>query len=163
MQASLARLLSGGFLYATRFGGDAGYAFKHALTHEVAYDSVSETARRGYTRRSFTAITKLAPETRERRPETLARHYTEAGRHAEAIEHWCRAGSSRCSARPTGRHRATRPGPSSSWPDSRRAPRGTPRKSRRSWPWRRRSPRHAEYGAPEVERTWPTSRSSPIG
>jgi transcriptional regulator with AAA-type ATPase domain/tetratricopeptide (TPR) repeat protein len=91
-QASLTRLLSGGFLYATRFGADPEYAFKHALTHEVAYDSVSETARARLHAQVVTAITKLAPETRERRPETLARHYTEAGRHAEAIEHWCRAG-----------------------------------------------------------------------
>jgi tetratricopeptide (TPR) repeat protein len=38
------------------------------------------------------AIEKLAPETRARRPEVLARHYTVAGSYSEAIDHWCRAG-----------------------------------------------------------------------
>ena len=92
MQASLARLLAGEFLHAAGFGADAEYAFKHALTHEVAHASVPETARALLNARVAAAITKLAPEIRERRPATLARHYTEAGRHPEAIDQWCRAG-----------------------------------------------------------------------
>jgi len=92
IRSSLGRLQSGEFLYATRFGADPGYMFKHALTHEVAYDSVPQDARPLLHARVVAAIQKQAPETRERRPETLARHCTEAGRHTEAIEHWCRAG-----------------------------------------------------------------------
>ena len=89
---SLRRLQAGEFLYATRFGVDSAYTFKHALTHEVAYDCVSAEARRRLHARVVTSIEKLTPKTRERRPETLAHHCTEAGRHAEAIEHWYRAG-----------------------------------------------------------------------
>jgi tetratricopeptide (TPR) repeat protein len=92
IQASLARLHSGEFLHAIRSGGEAGYAFKHALTHEVAYDGVVKGARARLHARVASAITKLAPETGERRPETLARHCTESGQHADAIAHWVRAG-----------------------------------------------------------------------
>ena len=92
IQASLARLSASEFLHAVRLGADAGYAFKHALTHEVAYDGVVVPARAQLHARVVSAIGKLAPETAERRPETLARHCTQAGRHTEAIEHWVRAG-----------------------------------------------------------------------
>jgi len=92
VRGGLGRLLSAEFLYATRLGADPEYTFKHALTHEVAHDSVPADLRRVLHDRVVTAIQKLAPETGERRPETLARHYTEAGRQAEAIEHWSRAG-----------------------------------------------------------------------
>src|SRR5262249_37420005 len=92
VHASLRRLQAGEFLYATRLGVDSAYTFKHALTHEVAYDSVPAEARRRLHAGVVGAIEKLAPDTRERRPEILAHHCTEAGRHAEAIEHWYRAG-----------------------------------------------------------------------
>src|SRR5262245_23249350 len=92
VHGSLRRLQAGEFLYATRLGIDSAYTFKHALTHEVAYDSVLPEVRRRVHTRVVAAIEKLAPETRERRPETLAHHCTEAGRHGEAIEHWYRAG-----------------------------------------------------------------------
>jgi transcriptional regulator with AAA-type ATPase domain/tetratricopeptide (TPR) repeat protein len=92
LRASLGRLQAGEFIYATRFGADPEYAFKHALTQEVAYDVIPHDARPQLHTRVVAAIQKLAPETRDRRPETLARHCTEAGRHAEAIEHWCHAG-----------------------------------------------------------------------
>jgi len=92
IQASLARLQTGEFLHAVRSGAESGYAFKHALTHEVAYEGVVRSARALLHARVVSAIGKLAPETGERRPETLARHCTEAGRHADAIVHWTRAG-----------------------------------------------------------------------
>ena len=92
LRGSLGCLQAGEFLYATRFGADPEYAFKHALTQEIAYDIIPHDARPQLHTRVVAAIQKLAPETRERRPETLARHCTEAGRHAEAIEHWCHAG-----------------------------------------------------------------------
>jgi DNA-binding NtrC family response regulator/predicted ATPase len=92
VRASLGRLEAADFLSATRFGAESEYTFKHALTHEVAYESVSEEARASLHARVAAAIQKLAPESRERRPEVLARHYTAAGRHGEAIDYWYRAG-----------------------------------------------------------------------
>src|SRR5262249_8378853 len=70
---------------------EAEYAFKHALTQEVAYANVPEDARGPLHARVLAALLKLAPETRERRPETLARHASAAGRHLEAIDYWQRA------------------------------------------------------------------------
>ncbi len=90
--ASLGRLQSGEFVYATGFGAEAEYAFKHALTHEVTYANVPEDARAPLHARVLTALLELTPDTRERRPETLARHSTAAGRHGEAIDYWYRAG-----------------------------------------------------------------------
>ena len=92
LRPRLGRLQSGEFLSATRFGAEAEYAFKHALTHEVAYANVPEDARALLHARVLTALLKLAPDTRERRPETLAHHATAAGRHGEAIDYWFRAG-----------------------------------------------------------------------
>jgi transcriptional regulator with AAA-type ATPase domain/tetratricopeptide (TPR) repeat protein len=92
LRPRLGRLQSGEFLYATRFGAEAEYAFKHALTHEVAYTNVPEDARAQLHARVLTALLKLAPDTRERRPEMLAHHATAAGRHGEAIDYWFRAG-----------------------------------------------------------------------
>src|SRR5204862_2927923 len=59
---------------------------------EVAEDSVPIAARAALHARVAAAIEKLAPETRARRPEVLARHYTAGGRNSEAIDHWCEAG-----------------------------------------------------------------------
>src|SRR5262249_47525060 len=80
LRASLGRLQSAEFLYATRLVPEPEYTFKHALTYDVAYDGLLPPGRRAAHARVATALETLAPETRERRPETLARHYTEAGR-----------------------------------------------------------------------------------
>jgi transcriptional regulator with AAA-type ATPase domain/tetratricopeptide (TPR) repeat protein len=90
--AGLARLQSGDFLHAGRLGASPTYSFKHALTHEVAYEGVPVADRPRLHARAAAAIERLAPETRERRPEVLARHHAEAGHHAEAVGYWHRAG-----------------------------------------------------------------------
>src|SRR5262245_45475354 len=92
LASALDRLHSAEFLYPTRLGSEPEYTFKHALTHDVAYNDLLESERRAVHGRVAVAIEKLAPETRERRPERLARHYTEAGRSVEAIGYWHRAG-----------------------------------------------------------------------
>src|SRR5262245_26114713 len=92
LASALDRLRSAEFLYPTRLGSEPEYTFKHALTHDVAYNDLLEAERRTVHGRVAVAIEKLAPETRERRPERLARHYTEAGRSVEAIGYWHRAG-----------------------------------------------------------------------
>jgi len=69
--------------------------------------------------------------------------FTEAGRHTEAIEHGAAPGNWRSALGARRRDRAPRPGPEAS-AAQRRAPRGTPRKSRCSSPWRRRRSRPPE-------------------
>jgi len=92
LRLSLGRLHSGEFLQATRFDTEAEYTFKHALTHEVAYANVPDDARAPLHARVLAALMRLTPETRERRPELLARHSAAAGHEREAIDHWFRAG-----------------------------------------------------------------------
>ncbi|HSF01930.1 MAG TPA: sigma 54-interacting transcriptional regulator [Solirubrobacterales bacterium] len=88
----LAGLQASEFLYATRLGAEPEYTFKHALTYDVAYDGLVEAERPALHARVAAAIEKLAPEVAQRRPEMLARHYTEAGRPATAVGYWLRAG-----------------------------------------------------------------------
>src|SRR5262249_58591998 len=92
LASALDRLRSAEFLYPTRLGSEPEYTFKHALTHDVAYNDLLESERRAVHGRVAVAIEKLAPETRERRPERLARHYTEGGRAVEAIGYLHRPG-----------------------------------------------------------------------
>ncbi len=91
VRASVGRLQAAEFVYATHVAPEPEYRFKHALIYDVVYESVPEGERGALHDRAATAIDKLTPEMRERRPETLARHYTHAGRPREAIAHWHRA------------------------------------------------------------------------
>jgi len=92
LSAGLRRLQSAEFLYPAHLVPEPEYSFKHALTYDVAYDGFLQSERPAVHARVAVAIEKLAPEMRERRPESLARHYTEAGQHADAIGYWQRAG-----------------------------------------------------------------------
>jgi class 3 adenylate cyclase/tetratricopeptide (TPR) repeat protein len=88
----LARLQSAELLHEVRLFPDAQYAFKHALTHEVAYHSLLKTARREYHREIAQALEERVPGTAETRPELLAHHWAEAGVHERAVGLWQRAG-----------------------------------------------------------------------
>ena len=80
----LARLQATEFLYEARFFPDAGYAFKHALTHEVAYGSLLQGRRRALHARAVEAIERLYPE-------RLAEHVERLAHHALRGETWERA------------------------------------------------------------------------
>ena len=88
----LRRLQAAEFLHETRLAPAVEYAFKHALTHEVAYGSVPPEQRRDLHARAGQALTALSPDAAERRPETVARHLTAAEKPAEAIPYWLKAG-----------------------------------------------------------------------
>src|SRR5262249_23457993 len=78
LRRSLPRLQATEFLYLRRVSPTEEYSFKHALTHDAAYRSVLDERRRGLHARAAAAIETLYPETRERQPELLARHYSNA-------------------------------------------------------------------------------------
>ena len=80
----LARLQATEFLYEARLFPDAGYAFKHALTHEVAYGSLLQGRRRALHARAVEAIERLYPE-------RLAEHVERLAHHAVRGETWERA------------------------------------------------------------------------
>ena len=71
---------------------NALYTFKHALVQEAAYDSLLRSQRRPLHAKIAQMLEERNPEIRDREPELLAHHYTEAGDHAAGIPLWLRAG-----------------------------------------------------------------------
>jgi len=92
LRRCLARLEATEFLHQTRVAPAEEYAFTHALTHEVAYQSVLEARRPPLHARVAEAIETLSPDIRERRPELLAWHYSKAELREPAIACWQLAG-----------------------------------------------------------------------
>ena len=68
------------------------YAFKHALTQEVAYHSLLRSTRQQYHRQIAEVLVARFTDLVETQPEVLAHHYTEAGLNEQAIPYWQRAG-----------------------------------------------------------------------
>ena len=87
-----AHLQSVEFLYESRLVPVPVYTFKHALTREVAYQSLLRSTRQPYHQRIVQALAEQFPETVGLYPELLAHHYTEAGLVEQAIPYWQQAG-----------------------------------------------------------------------
>src|SRR5262249_32117350 len=87
----LAHLQAAEFLYETRLFPERVYTFKHALTQQVAYQSLLTSTRQRYHAQLAQAL-ETRPETVETQPELLAHHYTEAGLGEQAVGYWQRAG-----------------------------------------------------------------------
>ena len=92
LQQSLRALQRPEFLYETRAVPEPAYTFKHALTQEVAYQSLLMSTRRQYHQRIARALEEQFPEIVESQPERVASHYAEADCHAQAVPYWQRAG-----------------------------------------------------------------------
>jgi class 3 adenylate cyclase len=91
VEEQLAVLSESGFLY--RQHDDVSmYAFKHALTLEVAYNTLLRSRRQDLHRDVGDAITDLLPDIATTRPEVLAHHFTEAQHPSRAIPYWLKAG-----------------------------------------------------------------------
>jgi class 3 adenylate cyclase/predicted ATPase len=87
----LAHLQAAEFLYETRLFPERAYTFKHALTQQVAYQSLLTSTRQRYHQQLAQALA-ARPETVETQPELLAHHFTEAGLAEQAVGYWQRAG-----------------------------------------------------------------------
>jgi class 3 adenylate cyclase/tetratricopeptide (TPR) repeat protein len=70
----LAHLQAAEFLYETRLFPDLEYTFKHALTHEVAYQGLLHDRQRALHARIAEAIERLAPERLAEQADRLAHH-----------------------------------------------------------------------------------------
>jgi class 3 adenylate cyclase/predicted ATPase len=92
LHRGLAHLQASEFLYETRLFPERAYTFKHALTQQVAYQSLLTSTRQRYHAQLARELEARFPETVETQPELLAHHYTEAGLAAPAVEYWQRAG-----------------------------------------------------------------------
>jgi class 3 adenylate cyclase/tetratricopeptide (TPR) repeat protein len=88
----LERLRASGLLFQHGAVPDAVFTFKHALVHDVAYDSLLRSRRTELHGTIARTLHELWPDTAETAPEQLARHYTAAGEYEIAIQLWERAG-----------------------------------------------------------------------
>ncbi|MDH3600290.1 MAG: hypothetical protein OEU26_11690, partial [Candidatus Tectomicrobia bacterium] len=89
---ALMALQTAEFLHEKRDVPEPVFTFKHALTQEVAYQSLLASTRRQLHQRITQVLAAQPPETLSNQLELLAHHYTEAGLHAQAIDAWRRAG-----------------------------------------------------------------------
>ena len=93
LHRGLAQLRAAELLYETWRLPECAYTFKHALTQEVAYQSLLKCTRQQVHHRIAQVLEAQFPDTVETRPELLAQHYTEAGLTAQAVSYWLRAGT----------------------------------------------------------------------
>jgi class 3 adenylate cyclase/predicted ATPase len=92
LSAPLDRLLQSELLSREGRPPHAMYLFKHALVQDAAYGTLLREPRRALHARIADAIEERFPEVAESHPETLARHYTEAGQIEKAASLWGKAG-----------------------------------------------------------------------
>src|SRR5262249_46961895 len=88
----LADLQAAEFLYETHLFPEVIYTFKHALTWQVAAQSLLRSARQEVHRHIAQVLETRFTAVAEVQPERLAHHYTEAGLGAQAVAYWQRAG-----------------------------------------------------------------------
>ena len=93
LEPMLKGLRAGEFIYEQPASGEAEYTFKHALTQEVAYNSVLMERRRLLHERTGEAIEALFKERIDDHLAELAHHYSRSANTRKAVEYLFRAGS----------------------------------------------------------------------
>ena len=86
------RLQAAEFLYETRLFPDLEYTFKHALTHEVAYEGLLHERQRALHARITEAIERLSPERVAEQAERLAHHALRGELWEKAVDYLRQAG-----------------------------------------------------------------------
>jgi class 3 adenylate cyclase len=92
LERLLSRLQLSEFIYEQPAFPDTEYVFKHALTQEVAYNSVLSERRKPLHDRAGAALEALYANRLEDHLSELARHYERSGNTIKAIEYLRRAG-----------------------------------------------------------------------
>ena len=92
LQRLLAHLQAEEFIYEQPAFPESAYIFKHALTQEVAYNSVLLERRRVVHERAAQAIEGLFAERLPEHYHALAHHYSRSGNTANAVDYLHRAG-----------------------------------------------------------------------
>jgi predicted ATPase len=92
LQHHLTPLRDAELLYEAHSVPEPVYTFKHALIHEVAYQSLLRGTRQHYHRQVADVLVTRFADRVETQPEVVAHHYTEAGLPAQALPYWQRAG-----------------------------------------------------------------------
>jgi class 3 adenylate cyclase/tetratricopeptide (TPR) repeat protein len=108
LHASLARLRSAEFLYEARLFPEIEYAFKHPVTHEVAYEELAHDRRRAMHARVFSALRQQLDSTRiEEHLGALASHAFRGGLWEEAVT-WLRGAGAKAAVRSASAEAVTR-------------------------------------------------------
>ncbi len=92
LDRGLSRLQAGEFIYEQPVTGDVEYVFKHALTQDVAYNSVLIERRKLFHERAGVALESIFAEQLDDHLGDLARHYSRSDNVAKAVEYLERAG-----------------------------------------------------------------------
>jgi tetratricopeptide (TPR) repeat protein len=90
---ALDRLVEAGLISRRETPSDVIYTFKHALLQDAAYDLLLKSRRQHLHARIAQTLESGYADQVAHTPELLAHHYTEAGRLADAIPLWRRAGA----------------------------------------------------------------------
>jgi class 3 adenylate cyclase/tetratricopeptide (TPR) repeat protein/ribosomal protein L40E len=93
LEPMLKGLQTGEFIYEQPALGETEYTFKHALTQEVAYNSVLMERRRLLHERTGEAIEALSKDRIDDHLAELAHHYSRTANTRKAVEYLFRAGS----------------------------------------------------------------------
>ena len=99
LEPMLKGLQTGEFIYEQPALGEAEYTFKHALTQEVAYNSVLLERRRLLHERTGEAIETLFKDRIDDHLAELAHHYSRTANARKAVEYLFRAGGQATGAR----------------------------------------------------------------
>ncbi len=92
LRGALGRLQASEFLYEHLAVTERSCTFKHALTQEVAYQSLLMSTRQQLHRKIAETLEQQFPDVVSHQPELLAHHYTEAGLIDQALGYWQQAG-----------------------------------------------------------------------
>jgi tetratricopeptide (TPR) repeat protein len=92
LDAALARLRSAEFIHEQPASGDVQYTFKHALTRDVAYNSLLGEQRKLLHERIAGATESLFADHLDDHLQDLAYHYRCSNNRVKAVEHLRRAG-----------------------------------------------------------------------
>lgn len=93
LRRGLARLQAAEFMYEARLFPELEFAFKHALTHEVAYSGVLQERRQALHRAAVDAIERIYADRLAEQIERLAHHAANAPASEKAVRYLREAGS----------------------------------------------------------------------
>ncbi|RST56205.1 ATP-binding protein [Variovorax sp. MHTC-1] len=92
LEQALDELLRAELVFRRGTPAEAGYAFKHALIRDTAYNSMVRSQRALRHAQIAHALERSEPQTVAAHPELLAQHHQEAGHGSEALRYWTAAG-----------------------------------------------------------------------
>ncbi|MCC6850228.1 MAG: TOMM system kinase/cyclase fusion protein [Deltaproteobacteria bacterium] len=92
LRQDMLELVDARLLFGRSVGGEEGYAFRHALVRDAAYEEMVRATRQRVHHMIASGIQARVTAIAEQRPEQLAHHWEQAGERDQAARHWHRAG-----------------------------------------------------------------------